>query len=137
MPRRTLMLVLLTAWLSPPAVGARAQDVRLGEPFDLNIDQTATISGEGLEVRFADVVSDSRCPRGVQCVWEGVAVIRLSVERAPDPRATLTLRVPSPSSTGTYGKYSLSIMDVKPYPDANHPHRREDYVVTLIVTRTE
>ena len=137
MPRRTLMLVLLTAWLSAPAVGERAQDVRLGEQFDLNIDQTATIAGEGLEIGFEDVVSDSRCPRGVQCVWAGVAVIRLSVERAPDPRATLTLRVPSTSSTGTYGKYSLSIVDVKPYPDANRPHRREDYVVTLTVTRAE
>jgi hypothetical protein len=132
-----LVLLMLTAWPSAPGVGARGQDVRLGEQFDLNVDHTATITSERLEVGFADVVSDSRCPRGVQCIWQGVATIRLSVERPPDARTTLTLRAPSASATGTYGKYSVSIVDVKPYPEANRRHRREEYVVTLIVARAE
>ncbi len=137
MARRAWMLVVLTAWLSAPAVGARGFDVRLAEAFDLKIDQTATVAGEGLEIEFGDVVSDSRCPRGVQCFWEGVAVIRLSIEKAPDPRATLTLRLPSTAASGTYGRYSVSVVDVKPYPEADRPPRREDYVITVIVTRLD
>ncbi len=132
-----MLLVLLTAWLFVPAVGAREQDVRLAEQFDLKVDETAIIAGEGLEVGFTDVISDSRCPRGAQCFWQGVAIVRLSVEKTPDGRAELTLRVPSAAATGTYGKYSISIVDVKPYPEADRRHRREDYVATVIVTRAE
>ena len=137
MARRTLMLVWLGAWVSMPAVSARGRDVRLAEQFDLNVDQTVTVAGEGLEVGFADIVSDSRCPRDVQCFWEGVAIIRLSVEKAPGRRTTLTFRVPSTSATATYEKYSVSIVDLKPYPESNRRQRREDYVVTVIVTRAE
>ena len=131
------ILVLLTAWLSTPAVGARGQDVRLAERFDLGVDQTATIAEESLQVRFDDIVSDSRCPRGVQCFWQGVAVVRLSIEKPPDARTALTFRFNSTPPPATYGRYSISVVDVKPYPEENRRHRREEYVVTVIVTRAE
>jgi len=137
MTRRISTLVLLIAWLSAPAVGALGVEIRLGEPFDVHVDQTATLTGEGLDVGFTDVVSDSRCPRDAQCFWQGAAVVRLSVEKAPDRGQTFTVRVPSESATVTYGSYSVSILDLKPYPETSRPQRREDYVVTVVVTRPE
>jgi hypothetical protein len=73
----------------------------------------------------------------VQCFRAGLAVIRVSVEKAPASRRALTLRVPSASAAARYGKYSVSIVDLKPYPEADRRHRREDYVATLVVTLVE
>lgn len=36
----------------------------LGQEFTLSINQTATISGQNLSIKFIDVTEDSRCPTG-------------------------------------------------------------------------
>ena len=53
---------------------------RLGEEFSLRIGQSVVITGEDLEIRFVEVSEDSRCPKGVTCVWEGrvTAVVEIS-----------------------------------------------------------
>ena len=60
--------------LTPPASDA-------GAPFRIALGGTATVAGTA--VRFESVVSDSRCPEGVQCVWEGAASVRLVVGGEP------------------------------------------------------
>ncbi len=61
-----LLVVPGLAGCTTPAVTAS-----LGEPFTLGPGQSASIPGEDLTVRFAEVVSDSRCPAGVTCIWAG------------------------------------------------------------------
>jgi hypothetical protein len=40
-------------------------EVKLGQEFTLSIGQNAAITGENLTIKFAEVISDSRCPQGV------------------------------------------------------------------------
>ena len=64
-----LATILLTAMVTPACARRARIEASLGQEFALYLDQTATINGENLEIRFADVISDSRCPQGVQCIW--------------------------------------------------------------------
>lgn len=64
-------------------------DAELGAPSVViaEIGQTADLGG-GLTVRPNAIVEDSRCPRNVQCLWEGRLRLRASVSGA---EAELTL----------------------------------------------
>jgi len=46
-------------------------EVSLGQEFSLSVKQRAFIKGENLEIKFEEVIEDSRCPWEVTCVWEG------------------------------------------------------------------
>ena len=55
--------------------------VALGEAFTLKPGQSASVQDGALRVRFESVINDSRCPRGVTCIWEGDAVVAVSTHR--------------------------------------------------------
>lgn len=135
----TLMfvLVLLVAGSFAPAAPAHIVDVPLSQPFDLKVGEQVTIAGESVDIGFAEILNDSRCPRDVQCVWAGAATITVWVEKKPRARETLTLRVPNADEPVTYEQYSVSLKDVKPYPESNRRPQRDEYVATLVVARIE
>ncbi|QWF77060.1 hypothetical protein [Amycolatopsis sp. CA-230715] len=61
-----------------------------GRDFTLTVGQEAAIAGRDLAVRFTGLVSDSRCPPRMQCIWQGEAVARFVVrERAGSTTADL------------------------------------------------
>src|SRR5688500_5982055 len=115
----TLMFVIMLAMVgAAPAIAGRGVDVPLAQPFDLKIGEQVTVAGQGRERAFSEVLSDSRCVRNAQCCWAGAATIRITVEKKPDRRETFTLRLPNSDERVTYGRYSISLKDLKPYPEA-------------------
>jgi hypothetical protein len=87
-----------------------------------------------VQVRFGEVVSDSRCPKDAQCVWAGEAVIRLTVS-LPD-RSTTSIDVKTPSAeAAAVGAYHLSVTDLQPVRTVEGPVRASDYRVTLVVAK--
>ena len=130
-----VIAVVLAACARAPL--AATQSVTLDQPFALKIGQSITLAGEGLELGFETIVSDSRCPRGVQCIRAGEATIRLAAEKAPSARASIELRTTASESDATYGMYSIRLLSVNPYPDANRRIQPEEYEATLVVTRPQ
>jgi hypothetical protein len=53
----------------------------LEQEFKLKVGESAKALREGLKVEFDSVAEDSRCPRGVTCIWAGNAKILLKVEK--------------------------------------------------------
>ena len=53
--------------------------VPVGSEFTLRVGETATIADTGLRVGYLKLIEDSRCPPEVTCVWEGDAVVRVSL----------------------------------------------------------
>src|SRR5262245_47462864 len=64
-----LLVLLLAASCAHAPAGGKAQTLSLDE------GQTAVLTGGG-KLTFANVVNESRCPTGVQCVWAGTATVR-------------------------------------------------------------
>ena len=64
----TVLIMMSLAACSPQP---EAISVKLGQEFSLMPNQSVSIGSESLELRFQEVINDSRCPVGVTCVWEG------------------------------------------------------------------
>jgi hypothetical protein len=133
--RVVLGSLLLAACARMPL--AAAQSVPLGQTFPLKVGQSITVEADGLEVVFERVVSDSRCPRGVQCIRAGEATISVAAEKAPAARAAIELRTVASAAEAAYGPYRIRLLSLNPYPDANRRVEPDEYQAVLVVTRPQ
>lgn len=100
--------------------------VKLNKGFKMNYNQTVNIKSESLIIQLVDI-GDSRCPDGVQCVWEGEGLLLLNVNNSEFQVSTL-----EPSDTLGY---TFTITDLSPYPNIDSNLTKEDYKVELVVTK--
>ena len=138
--KRGLMWLVLTvvALLGGHGVAA-AQTARVGREFNLKVGRAVTLDGGGLRVRLARVVSDSRCPVDVQCVWAGNAEVLVEVGgRGWRKRTTLrlnTIGTPAMPGEGRYGRYTLKLVGLAPQPRSTGKIAAGRYTATLLVSR--
>ena len=103
--------------------------------------QTVFIESEGISVTFREF-SDSRCPVGMHCFWEGEGIVELVVEDSQQ-RSENTLAVIRPGrdpDSYTWLKayvleYRITLLELEPYPDPETPARGEDYTALLQVEK--
>ena len=107
----------------------------LDQEFKLKIGESAKAPRDGLKVHFDSVSEDSRCPKGVTCVWAGNAKILLKVETDTEKRANVELNTNINPKTSRYLEYELSLKELKPYPESNATIKSSDYEVTLTVRK--
>ena len=132
MKRFVFFAVLL---LTFACLGAQTRErvIVLDQEFKLKIGESAKASGEGLEVEFDSVTDDSRCPKGVTCVWAGNAKVLLKVKKDTGKAADVELNTNINPKTSRYLEYELRLKELKPYPEINTPIKSSDYEVTLTV----
>ena len=93
--------------------------------------ESAAIEGRGVAVRFASILEDSRCPRGVECVWAGRA--RVAVELVRDGGVVRTVELEVGSQPVEAEGLRLAAEALDPYPSAEAPTRTEQYRLRLRV----
>jgi hypothetical protein len=126
-------MLTVAAGCATAARGAAVQ-ARLGEPFQLPRAQSAVVAGEPLSVRFATVVSDSRCPANVQCVRAGEARVRLELSLPGREVEDVILATEGAEPRyASLGAYDVHLDGLAPQPRTDVP--RPQYVATLRVTR--
>ena len=113
----------------------KAEVIRLGQEFELKINQEAIIEGEGLAVVFESVLEDSRCPEGVDCVWSGNAKIRIRSGKQKQTPATIELNTDVESKSSSYLNYEIRLIALKPRPKADKPVQPNEYRAILIITK--
>ncbi len=135
-----VMGVVTLATIGPPATsmvghnGQQATEPKRGEPFELKANETRTLADENLRVRFDGVTEDSRCPIGVQCVWEGDAAVELTLEKPPTAADTRVLHTAGRFNRETdYAGLVIRLVDLEPRPREGASIAPEDYRVRLVV----
>ncbi len=124
-----LALVLV---LTATNVGAQK---RIGEPFALGVGESVLIIDAGIQVGFDHIASESRCPNGVLCVWEGNATARVWGEVSPD-RTFFELNTNSQFRTeAPFAGFVIRLLNVAPYPEDGVVIDPDDYVTTMVVVR--
>ena len=113
----------------------RAEVIRLGQEFELKINQEAAIEGEGLAVVFESVLEDSRCPEGVDCIWSGNAKIRIRSSRQKHAPAPIELNTNVGPKSSSYLDYEIKLVELKPRPKADKPVQSNEYKAALIITK--
>ncbi len=111
------------------------QLVRLGREFKLRVGQRVALKGTRLQIKFAAVENDSRCPSDVTCVWAGNAAVRFQLS-AGRGNKTITLNTSSNSTfvrENEYLGYKVKLVDLSPYPRSDRKIASRDYTATLLV----
>jgi hypothetical protein len=129
--------VIVLAWAGGCAAGpSEPQRAALGESFTLKAGESARIEAEALEVRFEGVPADSRCPKDVDCVWEGDATVRVRLQVGSRPGERLELHTSARERTSVaYDGYEIRLLQLAPYPVSGRTIEQGDYAATLEVTR--
>lgn len=135
-------VVVAALVLMVPASTCHKADVQgqMEVPVTLKRGQWVSFRGRPLEVAFLRVVEDSRCPKNVQCVRQGDAVIQLQAKSADGGFDTFQARLPgdaSPTDTTVlwdiWSGYRFRLLKLDPYPQAGVTVDSSAYVATLLV----
>jgi len=121
-----------------PGCAGKDLQVGLGEEAVLAPGQRLIIAGEDLQIRFIRVSQDSRCPKGVYCIWAGEVTCVTEVTHGSTSRE-VTLTEPGLREEGycntSFDGYELAF-HVTPYPDARQGKiAPQEYRLHLVVTR--
>ncbi len=109
--------------------------VDLEESFALGLGDTAIVVGPRIELTFAEVVGESRCPVNVTCIWAGEVTILLSARDGAGVEQSLEMVLGG--STGSaftvgVGDHFVTLTDVSPYPGTYEGE--PVFEATLVVT---
>lgn len=105
-----------------------------GTPATVELRYDQPLVHEGLELRLAEI-SDSRCPIGVTCVWEGEVAVSLEAARGSEAPVEVKLTLPARTDRNrdqavVHG-YLLRLLAVEPHPKYGVTTPREGHVVRL------
>ncbi len=121
---------------APVAVAQPDVQASLGQEFKLPVGQNVAITGEDLVIKFIDVTTDSRSPKGAQTIWAGEAVCRIQVTyQGATSEMTLT------EKGGTAGFSQAAVLQytvnfqLQPYPEVGNQPAAGDYALLLKVTK--
>ncbi len=108
----------------------------LGEKFTMAIGQSATITGEDLSIRFVEVVADSRCSQGVQCIWAGEASSHIEISYSGVTyQKVLTQPGASEPPQAGFAAYEITF-NLTPYPKAGEQIQDKDYRLELQINKS-
>ena len=102
-----------------------------GKETQFRINEIYSNNTDSLVFKISGI-SDSRCPIGVTCIWEGEARIELAI--TSPGKDTLELSTHN-QLVASSGKYTFELIEVFPYPDIEKEIEPGDYKVTMVVTK--
>lgn len=113
----------------PAATEPAAGTERLQLPYG----QSRQPRGSDATLTFTEVIEDSRCPTGVQCVWAGRA--RIVIEKTEGGQTTpVELSTESAeASTAEVDGMVIRLVQLDPHPAEGQQIDPQDYVATLDV----
>lgn len=121
------------------ATDSETEIVGLNTPFRLFPGSSVSLGDAHMDAQVTvglDAVSnDSRCPRDVQCMWEGDAEVAVWLRVGDDERRKAVLHVTRDPKTFEHGGYRLVLQGLEPYPVSTESIAAEDYVALLEIQR--
>jgi hypothetical protein len=105
----------------------------LNQQFTLAPGETTVIEGADLSVRFNRITGDNRCPADAVCILGGSADVNITASTGGSRRDHV-LRTGDMQPVQHEG-FTISLIQVEPYPFSARPIDPADYRITLSVTR--
>ena len=121
--------------LVPACAGQPAnQTADFGQEFILTPGRKVSLADDELVIRFVEVVNDSRCPTGVQCIWAGEVSVKVEIEYQGQAKSMVLTQSGASESASQLLDFKISF-DVQPYPTADKQLKAADYRLSMVVTR--
>jgi len=109
------------------------QGFTIGKEVSFQVNQLYT-SADGQYTLKITEVSDSRCPEGVQCIWQGEVTVKGDWTENNNKSSFEIHSVVSTQTKQPTG-YTVQIVDAKPYPKYGTESKPENLVVTLLIQK--
>ena len=86
--------------------------------------------------KFKKIISDSRCPKGVTCIWAGEVEVLVEVFENGISSGEMIINKGNNSLAALFGLIDLKIskMLVEPYPHIDRKIKPEEYRVNLSIS---
>jgi hypothetical protein len=107
-----------------------------GKQIAVKINSETSVDRGKLRISFAELIEDSRCPKGTTCVWAGEGKIKIGVKKAGSNETFVELSTMNGRNTVAFGPYQISLIDLKPRPAANVRIDRRSYTAMLEIRKS-
>ncbi|EAY27727.1 translocation/assembly module TamB domain-containing protein [Microscilla marina] len=108
--------------------------VVLNTPFELKLGANARFRNGAIDLEFKEVMEDSRCPEGTNCISAGR--VKLLFVANNDQKMDLTLEAGKPQlARFDYQGFTIELLKVVPYPVAGTTNQGI-YKATLVITQS-
>lgn len=107
------------------------QYLALGNTLSIAYQDTLFNHKEDIWLSFDSLITDSRCPIGALCIWEGNAKVSLSFNSI---RFQLDTH-PNFTTDTTLSSFHIDLIDVQPYPHIDSLYTDDQYSVEIRVTK--
>lgn len=104
----------------------------IGREFSLRMNELYASPDGQYTIKITDV-DDSRCPEGVQCIWEGEVVIKGEWTDHKD-KSTFEVHSVLKDQNKQPEGFIFEITDARPYPKFGTDSKPEDLVITLLIS---
>lgn len=129
------LLVLVIILFS---MGTNAQNEQAEPPkIAIKVPLESSVVVKGVTIKFLEVIEDSRCPKDVNCIWAGRAIVKVQVEaNGEKSEKKIILGATRPGENKSQVLYSgkdfmLNGLTLDPYPTAASSERSE---YTLLIS---
>jgi hypothetical protein len=109
-------------------------DAKTGE-VKLRVAQEKTAPGTTIKVKFLSVIEDSRCPEGVNCIWAGVAKIKIQLRKTGKPAKEFELNTNQMDKSITFEGHTIKLVTLTPYPKSGTAINATVYFATLTIAK--
>lgn len=133
--KKAILLILLVFTTGIFAQTSKKENLKFVE-----IVQNAKLKGNGYQLVLKEVISDSRCPQGVTCIWAGEVQFVVSVYKDKKfiQDETITLSPNQNQETKDWlSKYmpsckkNIKSIGIFPYPKDGSPINPKDYYLKI------
>lgn len=106
----------------------------LGDTLELSYRDCLFSSENQFYICLDSVLSDSRCPSDVYCIWEGNAQVRFRFEKLNEDPIFFNLNTNIKSTTeAIIDRYKISLIRLNPYPCISCKPDKDGYRAVIVV----
>ncbi len=122
-----LILTLLFA-------GVMTGSAQISESVTLRVGQQKTAPKSKVTIKFISVTEDSRCPKGVDCVWAGNAKVKVKISSGGQKKIFEFNTTIGPKGDILDG-WAIRIETLSPEPTADRKPNPKLYTATFDIAR--
>jgi hypothetical protein len=96
-------------------------EARSSSEVTVGVGQTKTFSPTKIRIKLVEVIEDSRCPEGVECIWAGNAKLKVVLSKNGKRVRTVEINTNGGNESVVYEGYKIAVTRLTPKPVANEP----------------
>ena len=105
------------------------------ETFTLRAGHQKRVARGELTIKFVNVIEDSRCPVGVNCIQAGNAKIQIKISDRRGQTKTMELSTNTDPKADRLGPYAITLVSLAPQPTKDDKPAQSRYTARFSIQR--